>query len=285
MARLFKKVAIVGIGLIGGSLGMAIRQRGIASRVIGISRTKKTINKAKKAGAIDDGFCDFKPLSDCELIILCSPVNIIINTLSKIKPFIAPGTIITDVGSTKSEIVKSAGMILPKGADFIGAHPLAGSEKSGIDNANGGLFEKSLCVLTPLKTNSKKNIRRLESFWLALGSRVSFLTPSAHDKITSFTSHLPHLIAFNLLESIPAVDLRYAASGLRDATRIAASDPLVWADIFISNRAAILKSAGKFQTHFDKFLKLLKSGDSKRIIQVIKKAKFKRDTFLNKVNE
>lgn len=275
--KLFNRIGIVGLGLIGGSLGIAIKQNGLAREVIGVSRKRSTLNKAIKIKAIDKGSLDLEALSGCELIILCTPVKAIIKLFSSIRPYLCNGSIVTDVGSTKFEIVNAAKRILPKKTDFIGGHPLAGSEKRGIDNAEKNLFKNSLCLLTPLRENKRGDFKKIKLFWQMLGAKVKVLKPAKHDEIVSLTSHLPHLIAFSLMGVLPSDYLGYGSCGLKDTTRIASSDPLLWAEIFLTNRKAILNSVKQFQEQLAQFSELINRRDEKQLFAKIKKAKLKRD--------
>ncbi|MBU1871594.1 MAG: prephenate dehydrogenase/arogenate dehydrogenase family protein, partial [Candidatus Omnitrophica bacterium] len=219
--RLFNKVAIVGVGLIGGSIGLAIKKRKLAGEVLGISRRSKTIKAGLKRGAIDRGFFDLSIASEADLVVLAAPVNSIINTGRKLSAVIKPGALVVDTGSSKKEIVAALAKILP---GFVGAHPLAGSEKQGVINAHADLFKGSLCILTPTDKTRKHALTKIRRFWVQLGASVICLSPSRHDKLVSCISHLPHLVAFSLIHSIPRRNLFLAASGFRDTTRIALSD-------------------------------------------------------------
>lgn len=273
----FNRIGIVGLGLIGGSLGMAIRKNSAASEIVGVARRKKTLDAALKLGAIDYGSLDFKILNNCDLIIFATPVKAIIKLLGKIGPHIKPGVVISDVGSTKFEIMKAAQRTLPKNIDFIGSHPLAGSEKRGIDNATAGLFSDSLCILTPAKASLPANTRKLKLFWEKLGAKVKILESKTHDRILASTSHLPHLAAFGLIASVPESYFGCAGSGLRDTTRIASSDPLLWTEIFLTNRQAVLKSIKAFEKELHGFSILIRKEDYKKLFARIRNIKSKRD--------
>lgn len=276
MTKLFNKIAIVGVGLIGGSLGIAIKKKRIANKVIGISRKRSTLNRAKKVGAIDEGYLDFEAIRGSDLIILCAPVKTIISLMSEVKPYLSDKCIITDVGSTKFDIVTKSRKVLGQRLDFIGAHPLAGSEKRGIENAMENLFKDSVCILTPGGRN-RKSLTKIKLFWKRLGVKVKVLKPELHDKIISLTSQLPHLIAFSLMGSVPQDYLKYAASSLKDTTRVASSDPLLWTQIFLTNRAPILKSIKIFKKQLLQFSDLIERADEKRLFKKIQNAKSKRD--------
>lgn len=274
---LFKKTAIIGLGLIGGSLAMAIKEKCLSAKVIGIARKPKTLKQAKLLGAIDEGYLDIRAVKDCDLIILCTPPDAIIKLFSDIAPFLSKGCIVSDVGSIKLAIVKAAQKALPKEVSFIGAHPLAGSEKKGIGYACGSIFKNSLCLLTPDKYNTKKNINKLRLLWEGLGAKVSVIKAGLHDKIISYTSHLPHLAAFSLIASVPKEYLNFTANSFRDLTRIAGSDPLLWAEIFLTNKKPILDSIKTYKKNLDSFTALVNTQNKKSLLKKIQMIKSKRE--------
>jgi len=273
--RLFNKVAIVGTGLIGGSLALAIKKKGIAREIIGVSRHKKTLLLAKRRGVIDKGSQNLNIIKDADLVILATPVSTIINSAPKILKLIKKGCLVTDVGSTKQAIVSKLGRIFPK---YVGSHPLAGSEKRGIINAGPDIFRDSLCILTPTKNTDREALDKIKRLWLELGARVVFLTPHAHDNILSFTSHLPHLVAFSLIGTVPKKYLRFASSGLKDTTRVAASDSQLWVDIFLSSQKNIIKAIELFQENLSSIKSALKRKDKRLLAEILIEAKKKRDS-------
>lgn len=275
--KLFKKVAIVGVGLIGGSIGLAIKKKKLASEVVGVSRHKGTLQKALKSGAIDRGSLNLSIIRGADLVILCAPVGIIIKQAREVAAQAKEEAIITDVGSTKEEIVVKLGKVFP---GFIGAHPLAGSQKRGISNASSKLFKGSICVLTPTPVTKKISLRKVKSFWESLGAKVVFLSPSRHDKILSLASHLPHLLAFSLVYALPRGCFKFAAGGFRDTTRIASSDGRIWSDVFLSNRANILRAVKIFQKQLAAFKSVLSRKDRKKLEAMLKKARLKRESLL-----
>lgn len=276
--KLFDKIAIIGVGLIGGSLGMAIKKKGLAREVIGIVRRKKTIIEAIKRGAIDKGTRDLTAIKEADLIILATPVNTIINLLPKVTRLAKKGAIISDVGSTKEEIFKKVNNLFKKKSiDFVGTHPLAGIEKKGIIFAKSELFQGTLCILTCLKNTKPRTIKKLKRLWQKIGTRVIFLDPQEHDLILAFVSHLPHIAAFSLINTIPKEYFNFASTGLKDTTRIAASDPLIWRDICLTNRDALLKAIKEFQKTLEKFKYLIRKKNSKGLKDILEKAKLKRD--------
>jgi prephenate dehydrogenase len=208
-----------------------------------------------------------------DLLILAAPVNTIMQLAPRIRKLVAKNCIVTDVGSTKKEIVKVLGNCF---SNYVGSHPLAGSEKRSIINAQAGIFKGTLCILTPTKATPKKALGRIKTLWSKLGARIVLLTPEAHDRILSFVSHLPHSVAFSLMNSIPSVYLKFAASGLKDTTRIAASSSGLWVDIFLSNRENMLKSIGAFQDSLAKLKSAIQKKDKRQLALILKKAQLKR---------
>ena len=245
--KLFKKIAIVGVGLIGGSLGLAIKKKKLADQVVGFFRHKNKISQAIKLKAVDAGTNDFAlAVQDSDFIILCSPVSDIVRRLKELKKAKITA-LITDIGSTKSEITKAG-----RDLNFIGSHPLAGSEKNGIAFARADLFKISLCVLTPGNNLSASSLEKVNRFWRLLEAKTVVLSPDEHDRILSFASHLPHVAAFALMNTVPKEMLPFAAGGLRDTTRIASSDPKIWSDILLSNNKHLLKTIEAFQVSLHK---------------------------------
>ena len=271
----FKKVAIIGTGLMGGSLALALKKKKIAAEIIGVARHKKTLRLAKKIRAIDIGSQDLKAVQDAELIILATPVNVILGMARKLSALLKKEAIVTDLGSTKKEIVTQLERVFP---NYIGAHPLAGSQESGIEYSRSDMFSDSLCLLTPMAKTKKNVLSKIRSLWKELGARVILLSPAEHDRIIAFVSHLPHLVAFGLMDLIPRDYLKFSASGLRDTTRIAASGAHLWQDIFITNRKEILGSLKKFNKLLKEFERSISREDRKRLSELIIKAKDKRDS-------
>lgn len=272
--KLFNKVAIVGVGLIGGSVGLAIKKKRLAGEVIGISRHRETLSKALKVGAIDRGSQDLNIIKDVDSVILATPVSIVQSLAGKISKIIRADCMVSDVASTKKEIVSKLEKLFP---NYIGSHPLAGSEKRGIINANALMFEGSLCILTPTK-NTKYEVKfKIKRLWNKLGTKVVFLAPGTHDKILSFVSHLPHIVSFSLIESIPKKYLKFSSTSLKDTTRIAASDARLWLDIFLSNQKNTLKAIKFFQENLSKIKSAIQRKDKRLLVRILKEAKQKRE--------
>lgn len=271
--RLFNKVVIIGVGLIGGSIGLGIKKRKLAKQVIGISRHKKTINCALAQGAIDFGYLDLRAVSQADLIVLATPISSIIKLGLKISPLVKPGALVTDAGSTKKLIVKALEKILP---NFVGAHPLAGSEKQGVINAQADLFCRSLCVLTPTARTSKAALKTIKRFWIELGAEIVCFSPSRHDKFISYVSQLPHIVAFSLIQSVPHNSLYLASTGLRDTTRIAGSGALLWKDILFTNSENILGALKTFSRCLSRIESAIKQKDASALERILRQARGKR---------
>lgn len=274
--KLFKKVSIIGTGLIGGSIALAIKKKRLADRVVGVAKSKKTLLLAKKIGAIDSGSQNLRIIKGSDLIILAAPVATILDLAPKILKIAGKSPIVTDVGSTKEEISDRLLKVFP---NYVGGHPLAGSEKHGITYASGGIFKDTLCILTPTKNTDAESLKKICEFWAILGTKIAFLSPKAHDEILSFVSHLPHITAFSLINTVPEEYLRFASNGLRDTTRIAASDSLLWADIFFSNRNNVLKSLGELEKNLARIKSAIKSKNRKLLDKILTQAQRKREVF------
>jgi len=269
----FNKITIIGTGLIGGSLGLVIKRKNLAKEVFGIAKHQKTIEEAIKLGAIDKGSLKLTDVRESELIIICTPVGEIVRTVQKIIPFLIHGCLITDVGSTKKRIVQEIEKILPRGIHFVGGHPLAGSEKRGIKVAQTDLFVNTLTFLTKSKNSELNALKRIKQLWQELGSRVEIISTAQHDKIVSDISHLPHIAAVGLINSVSAKYLKYAAKGWKDTTRVALSDSLLWKDICLNNEKEINTSLQRFIDYLYEMKGLIQDGNSQRIIKEFKRAK------------
>ncbi|MFH0935618.1 MAG: prephenate dehydrogenase/arogenate dehydrogenase family protein [Candidatus Omnitrophota bacterium] len=273
--RLFSKIAVIGTGLIGGSLALAIKKKGLAGEVVGVSRKKATLLSARKMGAIDRGSRNLSIIKGADLVVLAAPVDTIIELAPRIREVIGRNCLVTDVGSTKERIVASMERIFP---NYVGAHPLAGSEKRGILNASPGIFKGSLCILTPTAKTASAALKKIDLLWKRVGAKVVFLEPKAHDRILAFTSHLPHIIAFSLISAIPDKYLPLSSTGLRDTTRIAASDDEIWEKIIFSNREEIINSISAFEASLSRIKRAVQRKDRKALTRFLTQAKSKRDT-------
>ncbi len=276
---IFKKVAIIGVGLIGGSIGEAVRRKGLAGTVTGIGRRASSIKEARRRGAIDEGTLDLKKgVRGADLVIIATPVCLIPVIAGKISPALKRGAIVTDVGSTKSLIVKAVEGCLPKRVFFVGSHPLAGSEKRGVKFAEENLFKGTVVIMTKTKKTKEPAVRKLSRFWSALGvKRVVIKSPEEHDRIVAEISHLPHLAASALIISAGARSLEFASTGFKDTTRIAASDPDVWRDICITNKVNIVRSLDRYERCLGKLKKLIKDNKAEALRKEFAKSKAIRE--------
>ena len=282
------QVAIVGPGLIGASIGLALKQKKVVGKIIGIDKNKKNLEDAKKNGSIDFGFNKIdEKIANSDLFFLCTPVSQIEECIKKLLPFLKNDSIITDVGSVKDIFSERLYSDIKKVSDFIPGHPIAGTEFSGAKNATNDLFKNKWCIITP-KNSPKKNISKIKKVWEIIGMQVSLMTAREHDKIMSITSHLPHLIAFTIVGTAINHDkkngkslLNFSAGGFRDFTRIASSDPEMWRDIFLNNKGNVLSTLNKFIKDLKKFKDLINYNKSDEIYDFIKKAKSVRKKIID----
>ena len=277
----FKKVAILGLGLIGSSIIRAMQRAGSADVIVGHARSAETRAIALEIGLVEQVF---EPPQDAvkgaDLVILCAPVGACGALAEAIKGNLTAGAIVTDVGSVKGAIVRDVAPHIPQGVHFIPGHPIAGTEQSGPRSGFAELFENRWCILTPLLENPPDKIQALEDLWLSFGARVERMTADHHDMVLAMTSHLPHLIAYNAvttasdLEAVTKSEvIKFSAGGFRDLTRIAASDPTMWRDVFLNNRDAVLDILGRFSEELSGLQKAIRSGDGDRLFDVFSKAR------------
>ena len=280
--RLFNKVAIVGVGLIGGSVALAIKRKGLAKEVVGVFRRRSTLEKALRRKAIDKGFMDVRDgVKNADLIILATPVSSIVRIARKAMKYARKGAILTDVGSTKNWIVgqldKASGDLA---VNFVGSHPMAGSEHTSVEFARDSLLEEAPCIVTRTAKTNRAALAKIVNFWKGLGAKVKVMTPAQHDRSVALISHLPHIVAFSLAGAIPQKDMAYAAEGFKDTTRVASSDPYLWADIFLTNRKEAIKACRLFERSYKGIVRALAEDDYSGVIKALKKAKSKRDKFV-----
>ena len=276
----FKKIAIIGVGLIGGSIGLAVKKRKLADEVVGICRRDASLQKAIKYKSVDKATLDLEEgLRGADLVIIATPVGKIIDRAGEIIKYAKDKKILTDVGSTKKEIVTQVEKMCPSNIKFVGTHPMAGSEKSGVKSASDNLFEGSLCIITRTEKTDNEALDRLKKFWVELGATCKELSPDKHDHYISFVSHLPHIAAIALTIALDRdrESLKYAATGFKDTTRIASSNPELWKDIFESNKKAVLESLHIYITTLEGIERNIRNGDSESLIGYLQKAKRIRD--------
>jgi prephenate dehydrogenase len=273
-----RKIAIVGVGLIGGSIGMAARRRKLADQVIGIGRRESSLRTAKRRGAVTATTTDLaEGVAEADLIVVCTPVEAIVDAVQQVAASCPPRALITDAGSTKAEIVAALERGLPRSAHYVGSHPMAGSEQNGPQHASEDLLVGRTVIMTPTRQTSGADRSRLRRFWESLGARVVELTPREHDRRIATVSHLPHLVAATLAASATPADLEYVASGWLDTTRIAAGDVDLWEQIVRTNSAHVLKSLSRFETLLNSVREAIAEGDYRRLRKILKEAKRKRD--------
>jgi prephenate dehydrogenase len=273
-----KTVAIVGVGLIGGSIGLALRERKLAEKIIGIGRRQESLRIARRVGAVTNTTVDLdKGVVEADLVIVCTPVGRIVDDVRNAAQHCPEGILITDAGSTKQKIIAALNDDLPRGCRFLGSHPLAGSEKTGAAFATADLFEGRVAILTPTKNTRAEDFDFLEQFWQSLGSVVVQMSPEEHDKALALTSHLPHIAAAGMAGLIPEKYFRLTGSGMLDTTRIAAGDPDLWLQIFIQNRENILTALEQYGSKLSILHAALRDGDAEEILKILTLAKKNRD--------
>ena len=272
-----KTFVIVGLGLIGGSLAASIRKQFKSAKVIGVSRTPRHIAFAKKKKFIHSGTADLKTaLLEADFVVICTPVDTIPKFIQIIERYAKPGTVVMDVGSTKSAIVHSAARKHFRRILFIGSHPLAGSHLTGVEHARSDLFEGAHVFITPVRHSNPKALRSVKNFWRKLNSKVHVVSPETHDQIVSEISHLPHAAAVALMHSVSNASLRFAASGFLDTTRIAEGDPNLWVPIFLTNRSRLISGLQSFKAALNTLEALLKKGSATKITRFLRHASLKR---------
>ena len=279
MKHMFNHIAIAGLGLIGGSLARDIRQLGLAATITGFGRNPERLKKAREIGLIDAWHTDSaQGIAQADLIIIGTPVRRIPQQILEILPHVQQGAIITDVGSVKTAIVEQVEQRIPPSVFFIGGHPIAGTENSGFESSVGGLFKNRPCVLTPTDKTDQHALEKVKKFWQAVGAHVVLMDIITHDMIFAGISHLPHMVAFSLVNAVTDMEnfekqiLQYSAGGFRDFTRIAASDPVMWRDIALMNKDHILNAINFFEKSLAQLKHSIAAGDAPLIEQFFKKS-------------
>jgi prephenate dehydrogenase len=285
----FRKITIIGVGLLGGSIGLAARKNRVAKEIAGFVRSAKHISDCEKFGATDFATTDLlAAVSNSDLIILCTPLAQMLPLAKQFLPALKRGAIVTDVGSVKAGVVRELESLVQKsGAHFVGGHPMAGAEKAGVAAARENLFENAVCVLTPTKKTSLAALKKLEHFWKSLGARVLKMDAAQHDLLVSRSSHLPHVVAATLANLVlnpasPKQQAALCANGFRDTTRIASGSPEMWRDIALANRKNLSRSVAAFVAELKKFQAALKSGGPKSLEKIFATAKSRRDNWCAK---
>lgn len=270
-------LTLVGVGLLGGSIALACRQRRVADRIIGCD-TGDVLARARARDMLDDATTDLcQAVAQATLAVFCTPVDKLADVIGSCADSCRPGTLLTDVGSTKSGIVRRLAGRLPAGVSFVGSHPLAGSEKAGPEHARGDLFAGKLVVLTPAG-DPPSAVSAIGAFWKALGARVETMSPEQHDEALAVTSHLPHLVASALAGVLPLEWKRLTATGFRDTTRLAAGSAELWRAIFLSNQSALLGAVAEFAAHLERYRVALSRGDGETLRLLLEQGKYVRDS-------
>jgi cyclohexadieny/prephenate dehydrogenase len=272
----FRKLALIGIGLIGGSIALAARRGKLVGHVAISTRTPETLARARELNLGDSYHADpAEAVRDADCVILSIPVGAVGAVTAAVAGALKPGAIISDVGSVKASVVGAMKPHVPAGVHFVPAHPVAGTEYSGPDAAFASLFDNRWCILTPPEGADPKAVERLATFWRGLGANVETMTPEHHDLVLAITSHVPHLIAYNIvgtaadLESVTQSEvMKFSAGGFRDFTRIAASDPTMWRDVFLNNREAVLEMLGRFNEDLSALQRAIRWGDGQKLFDL-----------------
>lgn len=273
---LYKRVALIGLGLIGGSIGHAAKRAGLAGHIVGYARSEETRRRALEIGFIDSAAASAaEAAKDADLVILCAPVGALGALASEIQTSLKPGATLSDVGSVKAAVVRDMGPFVPAGVHFIPGHPIAGTEQSGPDSGFAELFDGRWCILTPVPGTQEEALQRFVDFWRFCGSKVEVMDAKHHDLVLAITSHLPHLIAYNIVGTASDLEdviqgqvIKFSASGFRDFTRIAASDPTMWRDIFLNNKEAVLEVLGRFNEDLSVLQRAIRSGDGETLFDL-----------------
>jgi cyclohexadieny/prephenate dehydrogenase len=273
---LFDRIALIGIGLIGSSLARVVRRENLARHIAVSTRSEKTLARAKELGLGDSYTTDAaQAVKDADLVIVSVPVGSSGAVAKEIAPALKKGAIVTDVGSTKRSVIAQMSPYIPDGVHFIPGHPLAGTEKSGPDAGFAELFENRWCIFTPLPGTDPAALEKLSEFWRRCGSNIDVMDPDHHDKTLAIVSHLPHIIAYNIvgtaddLETVTKSEvIKYSASGFRDFTRLAASDPTMWRDVCLHNKDAILEMLGRFSEDLASLQRAIRWGDGDKLFDL-----------------
>jgi prephenate dehydrogenase len=277
------RLSILGVGLLGGSIGLAARANSIPCHITGYGHRKQTLDKALEVGAIDRACEDAgQAVTEADLVIICTPVGLFEQILRQISPHLKKGAVVTDVGSTKRSIVRLAGKLLGRGVEFVGSHPMAGSEKRSVEFAKADLFANALCILTPTAKTDPQAVEKVEEFWKSLGMRLTRMTPTQHDRYLADISHLPHAAAAALVMMQTDAALMLAGKGFLDTTRIAGGDGALWRDIFLDNRDNLKSAIRRLIRNLEGLSGLLEDDKSEKLRQWLDQSAGRRQALLQK---
>ena len=281
---MFERVALIGLGLIGSSLSHAMRRAGLARVIVGHARTAKTRETALRLELVEAAYATAGDAAKgADLVILCAPVGAYAALAEEMAPVLDRGAILTDVGSVKGAVMRDVGPSVPEGVHFIPGHPIAGTEHSGPESGFAELFDGRWCVLTPPAGADQAAIERLARFWTACGSNVEVMDADHHDLVLAITSHVPHLIAYNIVNTAHHLErvtdsevIKFSAGGFRDFTRIAASDPVMWRDVFLNNKEAVLEMLGRFSEDLTALQRAIRYGEAETLHRLFTEARATR---------
>ena len=284
---LVKRMAVIGVGLIGGSLARVLRQKGAVCEVVGIGRGEANLKRGVELGVLDSYSLDPREgVRGADLVFVATPVCSIPAVVAQIAPYLSPGCIVTDGGSVKEYVVAACEPLMPAGTFFVGGHPIAGTEHSGVDASFATLYQGKRCIGTPTASTDPAALEKVVELWKIAGSTVPLMTPEQHDRVVAAISHLPHMVAYSLVNAVDGYDrfggelLAFSAGGFRDFTRIASSDPVMWRDIALTNREAILETMDFFSGYLEKLRALVAAGDAGGLESFFLNSKQKRDAIL-----
>lgn len=273
-----KTIGIVGVGFMGGSLALALKEKFKNIRIIGYARSQRSFEQLKEFRGLDKVEKSLAEVAgQADVLALAAPVNAINDYLEKIEPFLKPKAVVFDLGSTKKETERVAAKFLSRKVFFVGCHPFCGSEKSGFKEARPDLYQGALCFVT--SDNEASLV--VEKIWRGVGSRIVRISPEEHDKIVCAVSHFPHLACFSLLNTVSSPDLKFSSSGFKDLTRIASSPAALWTDIFLTNKDKIITAISQYSLELEKFRQAIESGDKKKLEKLIREANQKREKLIN----
>jgi cyclohexadieny/prephenate dehydrogenase len=278
---LFERVALIGLGLIGSSISHAMQRGGLARSIMGSAKTETTRVTALRLGLVEQVYADpAEAARGADLVILCVPVGACGAIAQQIAPALLPGTTLTDVGSVKGAVIRDVARHVPAGVHFIPGHPIAGTEYSGPESGFAELFENRWCILTPLPGSNPGAVDRLKRLWQAMGSHVEVMNAEHHDLVLAITSHVPHLIAYNIVNTAAHLErvtdsevIKFSAGGFRDFTRIAASDPTMWRDVFLNNKEAVLEMLGRFSEDLTALQRAIRYGEGEKLFKLFDEAR------------
>lgn len=284
---LVKRMAVIGVGLIGGSFARVLREKGAVLEVVGIGRGEANLKRGVELGVLDSYSLDPKEgVRGADLVFLATPVCSIPAMVAEIAPFLSPGCIVTDGGSVKEYVVSACEELMPEGTFFVGGHPIAGTEHSGVEASFATLYQGKRCIVTPTGKTDAAALAKVVELWEIAGSTVPLMDPVQHDRVVAAISHLPHMVAYSLVNAVDGYDrfggdlLAFSAGGFRDFTRIASSDPVMWRDIALTNREAILETMDFFSGYLQKLRALVEAGDAGGLEAFFLNSKQKRDAIL-----